>query len=331
MDPTLISACVAGFVFVSFLLLFTRHVSSDTDRRTKSLLERVSIEQSNRPALTTPAAGSILKEDAYALPTTGLGGLLSKFPGVRSTRELMLKAGLGNKVGSFMFTFYLIFLVMIILCYMVLKIRNPLALFVFPLLGAFILIRKNLKRRIFKRNEKFILLFPDAVDMIVRSVRSGHPLNTALRMIAENMESPIREEFRQVVDEVAYGRTLPDALLRMAERIGEQDLHFFVVVLSVQQETGGSLAEVLSNLSGIIRKRRQLRLKVRALTSEGRATSYILGALPVVEIAALRFTTPQYLDVLFTSGLIGYAILGIATTMIVSAVIIVRKMANIDI
>ena len=166
--------------------------------------------------------------------------------------------------------------------------------------------------------------------MIVRSVRSGHPLNSAMRMIAENMDNPVKEEFKQVVDEVSYGRSLPEALNRLAQRIDEPDLNFFVVVLSVQQETGGSLAEVLSNLSSIIRKRRQLRLKIRALTSEGRATSYVLGGLPVVEFIALYFVTPAYLDPLFDT-IQGNVILGVAAGLILIAMWIVRAMVNIDI
>ena len=173
-------------------------------------------------------------------------------------------------------------------------------------------------------------MFPDAVDLIVRSVRSGHPINTAMRMITENMDSPIRDEFRQVTDEVSYGRTLPEALKRMSARIALQDVDFFVVVLSVQQETGGSLTEVLTNLSTIIRKRKQLRAKIRAMTSEGRATSYILGAIPVVEFGALYVITPSYLDPLFTT-MTGNIILGAAIGLIITSQYVIRIMINIDI
>ena len=104
-------------------------------------------------------------------------------------------------------------------------------------------------------------MFPDVLDMIVRSVKSGFPLNTAIKLIAENMEPPVSTEFQQVSDEVALGRPLNHSLARLAERIPEQDIKFFVVVLNVQQETGGNLAEVIGNLSGIIRKRKHLRMK----------------------------------------------------------------------
>lgn len=329
MEIMLLPAVTAAVVFLGILLLLT---SNDAvSKRKKSLLDRFTKENKASQEALVVVDADLLKDSSQSLPTTGLVGVLCSIPGIRSTHELLLKAGFGKNIGGFMFGAYMAFLILIIICYMALKIRNPLLLFFIPLLGALFLVRKNLAGRIRKRNEKFLILFPDAVDMIVRSVRSGHPLNTAMKMISENMENPIRDEFRQVVDEVSYGRTLPDALLRMANRIGEQDLHFFVVVLSVQQETGGSLAEVLTNLSNVIRKRRQLRLKIRAMTSEGRATSYILGAIPFVEIGALKFITPDYLDTLFTSGLIGYAIFGGAMFLIFSAIFIVRRMANIDI
>jgi tight adherence protein B len=166
--------------------------------------------------------------------------------------------------------------------------------------------------------------------MIVRSVKSGHPLNAAMRMIADNMESPIREEFRQVINEVSYGRPLVEALKRMSQRIDEPDVNFFVVVLSVQQETGGNLAEILSNLSHVIRGRKKLKQKIRALTSEGRATSWILGALPIVQFLAVYFTSPSYLQPLFTT-FIGNIVFGVALGLIFLALWIVRQMIDVDI
>ena len=151
-----------------------------------------------------------------------------------------------------------------------------------------------------------------------------------MRMITENMESPIRDEFKQVVDEVSYGRTLAEALRRMSARLELADVDFFAVVLSVQQETGGSLTEVLTNLSNIIRKRKQLRARIRAMTSEGRATAYILGAIPVVEFAALLYLTPSYVQPLFTT-LTGNIMLGVAVSLVVASQVVIRYMINIEI
>jgi tight adherence protein B len=321
MGAFLISAAAAVLVFIAFLILMTKRISNEGDRRRKSALNQASADI-GRFHLPAEEEVSLFKQQSL-LPANSI---LAKIPGIPATFSMIQKTGLGDKVG----VFFLSLLLLAFITFFMTKsmgglIALPLSIVVPILLGRF-----YLKGRIQKRNDKFIEQFPDAVDMIVRSVRSGHPLNSAMRMISENTESPIRDEFKQVVDEVAYGRTVPEALLRMSHRIDEQDLHFFVVVLSVHQETGGSLAEVLSNLSGIIRKRKQLRLKIRALTSEGRATSYILGALPVVEFGMLMWISPKYIDPLLHTPT-GLIISSIALTLIIAAVWIVRVMVNIDI
>jgi tight adherence protein B len=184
--------------------------------------------------------------------------------------------------------------------------------------------------QVHRRNRKFIDQFPDALDMIVRSVRSGFPLSVALQMLAENSENPVREEFRQVVDEIALGRSLQQALGRLASRIHEPDIRFFVVVLSVQQETGGNLAEIVNNLSSVIRKRKQLRNKIRALTSEGRATAWVLGLLPVAVFLALYFLQPGYLSAFWTDSL-GQTFFATAVGLIALCAFVVRQMINVEI
>jgi tight adherence protein B len=145
-----------------------------------------------------------------------------------------------------------------------------------------------------------------------------------------NLESPVKEEFQIVVDEIAMGRTMDQALSNLAARIDEPDINFFVVVLNVQQETGGNLSEVINNLSVVIRKRKQLRLKIRAMTSEGRATGWVLGALPLVVFAAIMKVAPTHLDPLLHTST-GNIILAIAAGLVVLALWIVRRMVDIDI
>lgn len=166
--------------------------------------------------------------------------------------------------------------------------------------------------------------------MIVRSVRSGFPITTAFKMVAENMEPPVKEEFAQVVNEIAMGRTITDTLTRLGERIQEPDINFFVVVLSVQQETGGNLSEVIGNLSNIIRKRKQLRMKIKAMTSEGRATAVILGSLPFVIFFVLYFMRRDYLEPLWKERT-GQMLLGGSLGMVALCMWIVNQMINIDI
>ncbi len=140
--------------------------------------------------------------------------------------------------------------------------------------------------------------FPVALDVFVRGLRAGHPIAAALDLLTVEMPDPIGSQFGVVVDEVTYGAELRDALQAMADRWELEDMHMFVVSLSVQSETGGNLAEILDNLSTVIRERHSMFLKVRALSSEGRMTAIMLTVLPVFAFAFLFLVNPGfYLDV----------------------------------
>ena len=156
--------------------------------------------------------------------------------------------------------------------------------------------------------------FPVAVDVFVRGLRAGHPIAAALDLLTVEMPDPIGSQFGLVVDEVTYGADLRDALQAMADRWGLEDMRMFVVSLSVQSETGGNLAEILENLSTVIRERQSMMLKVRALSSEGRMTAIMLTGLPIFAFTTLFLVNPGfYLDVAddpaFLPGFIGLVLL----------------------
>ncbi len=171
-----------------------------------------------------------------------------------------------------------------------------------------------LSRMASKRTRKMQEQFPVALDIFIRGLRSGHPVAAALDLLTKEMEDPIGSEFGLVMDEVAYGADLRDALQSMADRWGLEDIQMFVVSLSVQHETGGNLAEILANLASVIRERASMYMKVRALSSEGRMTGVMLTALPILTFAGLFLINPAfYLDVaqdpMFVPGFIGLGIL----------------------
>jgi len=140
--------------------------------------------------------------------------------------------------------------------------------------------------------------FPVALDVFVRGLRAGHPIAAALDLLTVELPEPIGPEFRTVVDEVSYGAELRDSLQNMAERWDLADMRMFVVSLSIQSETGGNLAEILENLTRVIRERQAMFMKVRALSSEGRMTAVMLTLLPVLTFALLFTFNPQFfLDV----------------------------------
>ena len=164
--------------------------------------------------------------------------------------------------------------------------------------------------------------FPVALDIFTRSLRAGHPIASAIFLITEEMADPIGSEFGLVSDEVSYGAELNDALLAMADRWGLEDMHMFVVSVSVQSETGGNLAEILENLSGVIRARASMFMKVRALSSEGRMTSWMLTILPILTLVSMFLVNPGfYFDVaqdpIFLIGFPGLLLLYAIGVMII--------------
>ncbi len=151
-----------------------------------------------------------------------------------------------------------------------------------------------------KRREKFLKTFPEAIDLIVRGLKSGLPVTESINAVAREMEDPIGREFQKISDDIRLGKTLTDALWAGTDRLPVAEFKFFVISLSVQQETGGNLAETLSNLSGILRARLQMKLKIKAMSSEGRASAMIIGALPFIMFGLIMLLNPEYASVLYT-------------------------------
>lgn len=145
-----------------------------------------------------------------------------------------------------------------------------------------------------RRRKKMEQQFPVALDIFVRALRSGHPVAGAINLLTNEMEDPIGSEFGIVADEISYGAELTDSLEAMADRWDMEDIRMFVVSLAVQAETGGNLAEILENLSGVIRARASLFMKVRALSSEGRMTGWILTVLPIITFVSMFLINPGF-------------------------------------
>ena len=145
-----------------------------------------------------------------------------------------------------------------------------------------------------RRQKKFAAQFPDLLDIIVRSLRAGHPVPIAVNMVGREMRDPIGTEFGIVTDEVTYGADLETAMRNLYARIGSDDLPLFVTAVAIQGSTGGNLGEILGNLSGVIRDRFKMRRKIRALAAEGRASAMILSALPIGMFIIIQFIAPEF-------------------------------------
>jgi tight adherence protein B len=151
-----------------------------------------------------------------------------------------------------------------------------------------------------RRAKKFVTAFADASDIIVRGIKSGLPVLECLQIIGKESPEPLSTEFRRLVDGVAHGLTMDQALENMHERMPIPELRFFTIVLGIQQKTGGNLAEALGNLSAVLRARKLMREKIKAMSSEATASAMIIGALPPGVIILISMTTPSYLKILFT-------------------------------
>jgi tight adherence protein B len=145
-----------------------------------------------------------------------------------------------------------------------------------------------------RRQKKFAAQFPDAIDIIVRSLRAGHPVPIAINMVARELPDPIGSEFGTVTDEITYGADLESAMRNLYFRVGTDDLPLFVTAVAIQGSTGGNLGEILENLSAVIRLRFKMRRKIRALAAEGRASALILSSLPIAIFAAINFMVPNF-------------------------------------
>jgi len=151
-----------------------------------------------------------------------------------------------------------------------------------------------------RRMKKFSMEFPNAVDVIVRGIKSGLPVHDCFKIIAKESPAPLGPEFQRLVEAIGVGQTLQQALEKMFERMPTSELRFFTIVIAIQQKSGGNLAEALGNLSTVLRARRLMGEKIKALSSEATASAGIIGSLPIVVMVLVSLTTPSYMAVLFT-------------------------------
>jgi len=180
-----------------------------------------------------------------------------------------------------------------------------------------------------RREAKFLNNFPDAVDVIVRGIKAGLPLLDSLKLIATESEEPIRSEIRSIIDTQTVGIPLGEACLKLYERMPVPEANFFGIVISIQQRAGGNLSETLGNLSRVLRDRKKMKAKIQAMSMEAKASASIIGALPIVVMALVYFTSPAYISLLWTDSF-GRIMLACCGVWMAIGVFVMRKMINFD-
>lgn len=186
------------------------------------------------------------------------------------------------------------------------------------------------RRATARREARFLAVFPDALDLVVRGVRSGLPVTEALHAIAREMPEPVASVFGELGANVRIGMTLPEAFAVVGNRITLPEFRFFAISLVVQQETGGNLAEILQNLATMLRRRQQMRLKVKAMSSEARASAMIIGSLPFLTGAVIYWVNPDYMSKLFTDPR-GWLMLAAGACSMLMGVAVMAKMVRFEI
>jgi len=180
-----------------------------------------------------------------------------------------------------------------------------------------------------RRYAKFLMNFPDAVDIIVRGIKAGLPLLDSMRVIVNDSPEPIKSEFRGIIETQAIGMPLGEACGKLYERIPLAEANFFAIVVAIQQKAGGNLAEALSNLSRVLRDRKKMQGKIKAMSQEAKASAAIIGSLPLVVMLVVYLTSPDYIELLWTRPL-GRVLLAGSAVWMSLGILAMKKMINFD-
>jgi tight adherence protein B len=256
-----------------------------------------------------------------------LNAVLLNTPGMPYVGHLLEQADCRYSVGTFLSLSVLLALAGFLVGSLVLN-NTILQVGGAALCGFMPLLHVSYKKH--QRLQSFLRQLPEALDLIARALRAGHTLQIGLKMVGEEFADPMGTEFDKTLAEINFGAGIPEALKNLARRVDCPDLHFFVVAILIQRETGGNLAEISENIAQLIRKRFELQDRVRALAAEGKLSAIILFALPFFLALAISVVNPNYLGVLFTDP-IGLRMVGFAAFIMVIGAIIIKKMIHIKV
>lgn len=312
-------AIVATATFAIFWLIERRN------SRASILKERLG---TGRKALerTGEEAPPLLRDDQLS-EIPALDSLLRRSERIAALQKLLAQADMSLRAGNFLGISALAAIAVTILAYTLSQRREVAGIalllgFVVPY--SYASIRRN------KRFEKFEELFPEAIDTLARAVRAGHAFTTALEMITAEVADPVAGEFRQLFEEQKYGMPVRDALLNLTERMPLVDVKFFVTAVMLQRETGGNLAEILDNLSYVIRERFKIQRQVRVYTAQGRLTMALLMGMPPIIVTTMLLLNPSFIRPLFDDP-IGHFLLVAGITLQTVGYFVIRRIIRIQV
>jgi tight adherence protein B len=318
---------IALLVFVVVALATFAIASLLDERRAQARLIRDRLAAVQKAPERNPDEELALVRDEQLSKIPALDTLLRRSARVSAMQDSLLQAGMKFRAGNFL-----------VLCagcgvlaafVVVVLSRNPAIAWAALVIGAFLPYAVVSYRRQ-KRFERIEELFPEAIDTLARAVRAGHAFTTALEMIANEISEPLASEFRKLFEEQKFGMPVRDALLNLTQRVPLVDVKFFVTAVMLQRETGGNLAEILDNLSYVIRERFKIQRQVRVHTAQGRLTMALLMAMPPTVVAVLLTFSPDFVKPLFYDPF-GHILLVVAITLQTVGYFVIRKIIKIQV
>ncbi|HEY7615288.1 MAG TPA: type II secretion system F family protein [Terriglobales bacterium] len=323
MFPVLIAGL--AFIVVALAVFVVFSVIDQRNARARLLRDRLAAVQ--KAAERQPNEDLALLRDELLSEIPALDNLLRRSARVSNLQEALIQADLKIRAGNML----LVCLVCGVIAAVVAIIvgRAPVFGWFGGLIGvilpySYVSFRRN------KRFEKFEQLFPEAIDTLARAVRAGHAFTTALEMIANEVSEPVAGEFRKLFEEQKFGLPVREALLNLAERVPLVDVKFFVTAVMLQRETGGNLAEILDNLSYVIRERFKILRQVRVYTAQGRLTMMLLMGLPPIIVVVMLLMNPSFIAPLF-SDWIGHVFIYVGITLQTIGYFVIRKIIQIHV
>ena len=312
-----VAVSVVGFVIFSLL--------DERKSRARVLKDRLASQDTDQPKQFEDIA---LLRDEMLSEIPAFDNLLRRSDRVSALQKLLSQADLKIRAGNFLLLCLVCGVVVAMIVY---SASNKTLIFAWVgfLLGCFLPYAYASYQRT-KRFNEFEELFPEAIDTLARAVRAGHAFTTALEMISDEVSEPVSTEFRKLFEEQKFGLPVREALTNLVDRIPLVDVKFFVTAVMLQRETGGNLAEILDNLSYVIRERFKILRQVRVYTAQGRLTMLLLMGMPPIIIAGMMFMNPTFIRPLFTDP-IGHAMLVIGICLQTVGYFVIRKIIRIQV
>jgi len=318
---------IAILVFVVVTLAVFTGGSLLDERRSRARLLRDRLTAVQKAAEREPTEELAILRDEMLSEIPALDTLLRKSARVSSLQKLLSQADIQIRAGNFLMLSALSAIVLAVV--VILWSKMPVLGWAGVLMGFFLPYAYATHLRT-KRFDKFEELFPQAIDTLARAVRAGHAFTTALELIANEIAEPISGEFRKLFEEQKFGLPVRDALINLTERVPLVDVKFFITAVMLQRETGGNLAEILDNLSYVIRERFKILRQVRVYTAQGRLTMALLMGLPPLVVALMRIMNPSFVEPLFSDP-IGHALLVIGITLQTIGYFVIRRIIQIQV